>query len=231
MASKDKAPPAKKQKLRHGRYLSDWEIDKAFKGMVKASADGSDYAHCIPCAKAVKVTASGRFDLVRHFETESHKNNVKKAKQHIPLSQHFRRAEASISISEVTTVAEVLFCKFLADHNLPTTTADHFTDLVRKMFPESKSAATFSCKRTKATQIIKKCLAEELSEPVFEQCRTGPFSLMIDESNDKNTLKRLIVLARVFDSKKGAATRVLGLPVPSGGTAQEIFAAVEAIIV
>ena len=53
---------------------------------------------------------------------------------------------------------------------------------------------------------------------------------MIDESNDKNTSKRLVILARVFEEKTGTKTRILDLPVLRGGTAAEIFTAVESVI-
>ena len=84
----------------------------------------------------------------------------------------------------------------LAEHNLPALLADHFTDLARLMFPDSDIAKRFRCKRTKTTQIVKRCLAPAATTPVVERCRAGPFSLMVDESTDRKTDKRLVVLVR-----------------------------------
>ena len=52
--------------------------------------------------------------------------------------------------------AETLFCQFLAEHNLTFLLANHFSDLVKMMFPGSLIAEKFKCKRTKSTQIVKK---------------------------------------------------------------------------
>jgi hypothetical protein len=61
--------------------------------------------------------------------------------------------------ADATTKAEVLFAYFVAEHNLPASLGDHFTDLARQMFPDSEIAKRFKCKRTKTTQIVKRCLS------------------------------------------------------------------------
>eukprot|EP00745_Piridium_sociabile_P021730 TRINITY_DN33562_c0_g1_i15.p1 TRINITY_DN33562_c0_g1~~TRINITY_DN33562_c0_g1_i15.p1 ORF type:complete len:104 (+),score=17.24 TRINITY_DN33562_c0_g1_i15:524-835(+) len=76
----------KKPKVYHGKYLVEWELQTEFKGFIKPSPEGHEYAYCLPCGKSVKVAASGKFDLERHFQTEGHKNSVKKSKQHVPLN-------------------------------------------------------------------------------------------------------------------------------------------------
>ena len=40
--------------------------------------------------------------------------------------------------SSVITKAEVLFPQFVAEHSLSASITDHFTDLVKVMFPDSK---------------------------------------------------------------------------------------------
>ena len=81
---------------------------------------------------------------------------------------------------------EILFCQFVAEHNLSSSIAHHFTDLVRRMFMDSKTAVNFMCKKTKTTKVIKGSLAQAYTEPITERCQRGPLSLMIDESNGKN---------------------------------------------
>ena len=79
--------------------------------------------------------------------------------------------------------------------------------------------------------IVKRCLAEEGTAPVIKQCRTGPFSVMIDESTDRNTDKRLAVLVRYFDPKERQAhTRLLDTPVCNGGTGEEIFNKLDGVL-
>ena len=45
--------------------------------------------------------------------------------------------------------------QFLLEHNVPLAAADHLTDLVKKMFPDSSIAAKFASRRTKTTAIAR----------------------------------------------------------------------------
>ena len=120
--------------------------------------------------------------------------------------------------------AEVMFSYFVAEHNLPAAIADQFTDLAPRLFPDSEVAKKFRCKRTKTTQIVKRCLATEGTKPVIERCKTGSFSIMIDESTDRNSDKRLVVLVRFFDvGTSRVHTRMLNMPVCNDATSQGIF--------
>ena len=46
---------------------------------------------------------------------------------------------------------EALFVQFVAEHNLPFCTGDHFTKLVKQMFPDSNIAKHFHCSCTKTS--------------------------------------------------------------------------------
>ena len=77
-------------------------------------------------------------------------------------------------------------------------------------------------------QVIKSCLAPEATKPVLDRCRSGPFSIMIDESNDRKGDKRLAVLVRCFEEKAGCAkTRILDMPICNGGTGEKIFSVLD----
>ncbi|KAK2157424.1 hypothetical protein NP493_1878g00021 [Ridgeia piscesae] len=67
---------------------------------------------------------------------------------------------------------------------------------------------SFKCRRTKMTMIVKRCLAVEATNPVIARCKSGPFSVMIDESTDRNTDKRLAVLVWYFDNTSPRYARV-----------------------
>nr|XP_034324959.1 uncharacterized protein LOC109619707 [Crassostrea gigas] len=62
------------------------------------------------------------------------------------------------------------------------------------MFPDSKIASKFSCSRTKTTQIVKRFPAPSLHQEVVEHLKNNPFSLAIDESNDRYCDKSLAIL-------------------------------------
>ena len=133
-----KAKVMKKKPKWTGRHQRKWETLKGdYAGWIAACEDGPEYSFCVPCRRAVKVAASGFYDLKSHFKTDGHKANVLKSKQFKPMEDHFT-PEASTSSRSHTTTAEVLFCHFLAEHNIAPTAADHFTDLVKEMFPDSK---------------------------------------------------------------------------------------------
>lgn len=70
--------------------------------------------------------------------------------------------------------------------------------------------------------IIKESLAPNYTERIIEHCRINPFTLMIDESNDRTTKKRLVILAHFLDGDN-TKTRLLDLPELKSGTAASIF--------
>ncbi len=134
-------PPTKKIKLSgRGKHRKEWESLKGpYEGWIQASKSGEAYSYCVPCRKDVKVLASGFYDLKTHFGTTGHKHNVSKSKTFKPMDEHFF-SKANSSPPNKATAAEIMFCQFLAEHNIPPSVADHFTDLVKAMFPDSKLA-------------------------------------------------------------------------------------------
>ena len=70
---------------------------------------------------------------------------------------------------------------------------------------QTELAKNFSCARTKTTAIVKKALAPHFTQRVIESITmstSAPFSLMMDESNDK-TDKSCIILLRLLDPQLG----------------------------
>ena len=74
-------------------------------------------------------------------------------------------------IEDAVTRSEVLFANFIAEHNLPFSTTNHFSRLTHVMFPDSKVARAFKSTRTKTT-----CIVKHASNPHFiQRCQNGPF--------------------------------------------------------
>ena len=132
--------------------------------------------------------------------------------------------------------AEALFVQFVAEHCLPFRTGDHFTKLVKSMFPDSEIARHFQCSRTKTSvltrfgngkfchdQLIRKLTSDT---PVY-------YSLLVDESNDRGEeAKDLVVLLRFFDtSVMKAVARFIDLPTANDGRASAIFAEINECLV
>ena len=122
--------------------------------------------------------------------------------------------------------SEALWAMFVAKHNLPFLASDHANNLFPKMFPDSELAKQFSCGRTKTTAIVKEGLAPHFLNKVTREL-TNPFSILMDESNDK-TDKSCIILVRMFDSSVGEShTRFLDMPIVNVGTAVNLFTALK----
>ena len=131
-------PAATKRKIGTGRHLKEWETLKGqYEGLKKSSQKGQDYSYCVPCKKDIKVTASGFYDLESHFKAKKHAENLAISKTFKPVNMHFVPKKES---STATAEAEVKFCHFIAEHNISFTAADHFSDLVKSLFPGSKIA-------------------------------------------------------------------------------------------
>ena len=129
--------------------------------------------------------------------------------------------------------AEVRWATFVAKHNIPFLSSNHATKLFSKMFPDSEIAKRFSCARTKTTAIVKNALAPHFTQRVIESITisSGPFSLMMDESNDK-TEKSCIILLRLLDPQLGEVrTRFLDMPIVNVGMATNLFAALKGSLI
>ena len=100
---------------------------------------------------------------------------------------------------------------FVTHHNLALLSSDHATKLFSN---DSKVAKNFACGHTKCTAIIKEGLAPYYTANLKKKL-INPFSVMIDELNDK-TDKSCIILARILDPEIGdIRTRFVDMPVMS----------------
>ena len=192
--------------------------------LVRKSDKGVSFAYCACCERHFSVGHGGKYDLKKHSNTELHTKSAKASKP-VPVSTFFVNKDDQLVIK-----AETLFSNFIAEHNLPFAVADHFTRLCKDMFPDSKIAQKFSCGKTKTTQIVKRAIAPTLNKAVVAHCRTtcNSFSLSIDESNDKNAVKILVILLKLYDlASQMAVTRLLDMPVCNIGNAENIFNTVD----
>ena len=130
----------------------------------------------------------------------------------------------SSSTVDKVAYAETLFVNYVAEHNYPFLMADHFTDLMKAMFPDSSIAQKFSCKRTKTTHILTQALAPHWDNKITNMCRNEKFTVMIDESNDKGDNKKLNILVRVYNQTlQKVSTQFLAILTCNIGTSVSIF--------
>lgn len=116
-----------------------------------------------------------------HYERDTHRRRVEDEKK----SHSIRRFLSKPGISESNVIkAEVMITNFLEQHNLPVTTADHLGPLFKEIFPDSKIAAAYASGRTKTSAILNVALGPHCHNYLVDHCKSHPFSLGIDGSND-----------------------------------------------
>ena len=62
----------------------------------------------------------------------------------------------------------------------------------------------------------------------MDRCKTQPFTILCDESNDRDYDKLFAILVRVFEEKsRSVKTRFLDMPVVNVGTGAKLYAALD----
>ena len=123
-----------------------------------------------------------------------------------------------------------------AEHNLSFRTADHFTKLVKTMFPDPEVARQFQCSRTKTSVLTRFGNGKFCHDQLIVRLTSDTpvyFSLLVDESNYRGVeAKDLVVLLRFFDSSvMKAVTRFVDLPTANDGRALAIFTEIDQCLV
>ena len=144
------------------------------------------------------------------MEGKRHVERAREAVGHSSITDLFQRNRDSVG--DKTTTAEIYFASFIAEHNLPFLTADHFTKLCKKMFPDSKIAEGFTCGRTKTTAIVKCALAPALNAEVIAECQKSPFTILCD-GNDVIENYFAIMVRYWSQSARQAVTHSWCMPV------------------
>ena len=149
---------------KRSKYLCKFRTEWTKKDpVIVQSKKGVNYAFCTTCAADISVGAGGWNDIAKHKNTTKHIEMVKQRKGQTEVSRYFQ--ESTSNCAKVIR-AETLFAQFVAEHNLPFSVADHYTQLAVQMFPDSEVARNFSCARTKTTSIIKGALAPHVFEKI-----------------------------------------------------------------
>ena len=121
--------------------------------------------------------------------------------------------------------AETRWSMFVSKHNLAFLNSEHASKLFAKIFSDSGITRKFACGRTKSTAIVKEALSPYHAKAIHNISNT--FSVLMDESNDKQD-KSCIILVRVLDAELGnVTTRFLNMPVVNIGMAENLFSALK----
>ena len=141
MASTSSSKSQRKQTFRK-EYSNKWPC------IIRSKVDEFT-ARCTVCECDFSISHGGANDITAHVKRKKHITLAQSRESNQNIGQFFRRSDYS------TIRAETLMANFLIEHNLPFAIMDHFSELVPKMFPDSKVASSFACKRTKSTAIAR----------------------------------------------------------------------------
>ena len=251
----DDAGPVRKKKKAYCHFKSAWKsqeftvtvggAEETVSGKILSGVEGADNAKCTACGVAFPVRHGGANDVIKHFSTQNHWQAVSsKASTSTLANFGFGQSEAAAKSARKkrneqqlqVQRAEALFVQFIAELNLPFRTGDHFTKLVKSMFPDSKVAKQFQCSRTKTSVLVHFGNGKFCHDQLIERLTSDTsvyFSLLVDESNDRGVeVKDLVLLLRFFDTTlMRAVTRFIDLPPITDGSASAIFATINDCLV
>ena len=162
-------------------------------------ANGNEYAfYCIPCKKNISCSHQGLGDVKQHIQGKGHQKMASLIKENRKIT--FQPASSSISDAQIR--AEVLHTNFIVQHNLSFLTADHLAPLYAKMFPDSSTAKSFKCSRTKTTSILNEAIYPTLHSNLIKYMAENPYAMVNDGSSDTGLLNMNPVCVYIFDIER-----------------------------
>ena len=171
----------------------------------------------------------GLHDVKGHCKTSTHTTNLaswkKQSKLNYPTSDENHKTKV--------LNAKVMVTNFLVQHNLPLATADHHGPLFKSIFTDSKIASSYLCAETKTFTIVNETFAPHCLDYIVKHCKTHPYSVDHDGSNNTGIQKMDPVSIRVFDVKwsKTARDQFFNMCLTEGvdsAKSYKIFEAIEA---
>ena len=136
--------------VRHQKFLTEYTAKWDF---IVPSVKGETYARCNSCNSDFSIKSSGAYDIKIHIESAKHKSSAEARASNHAITSFFASEKDDFSVIR----AETLWTQFVVDHNMPFTTSDAFTDVVKQMFPDSKVAGVPCHKRELKRDLLQKC--------------------------------------------------------------------------
>ncbi|XP_047226593.1 uncharacterized protein LOC124871367 [Girardinichthys multiradiatus] len=185
----------------------------------KEEQDGAQSRKICNCD--FSVSHGGRNDISQHEKSTKHKRWLEAQKHAQAMSTFVTR---NTTEADQVINAEVKMAMLCAKNNVAFNFCDDFNKCVAEMFPDSAIARKFSAGKTKATQLIKGAIATELDDELAKTCRSQPFSVMCDESNNRKGNKEFVILTRLYDEATlQVVTRFMEMPVCNVGNAENLY--------
>ncbi|KAA0722775.1 hypothetical protein E1301_Tti022107 [Triplophysa tibetana] len=216
--------PAKKTKP-SCKYRDQWGSEFNF---LKRSRVGDSHAFCKFCNCDFSISHGGRNDVGQHEKSAKHKRGLEAQKHAQAMSAFVTR---NATEADQVTHAEVKMAMLCAKNNIPFSFHDDFNKYVADMFRTlllHENTQREKLRLLKSSKLITGhstgAIAAELEDELAKTCRSQPFSLMCDESNNRKTDKEFVILTRLYDEATlQVATRFLEMPICNIGNAENLY--------
>lgn len=199
-------------------FKGEWLEDPEMSSWLVPDYTDKYSGYCTVCE--CKMKNCNKSTLKRHIKSRKHSKNLENKKKASPVSPKIGHSSTDFSsrpkkvklegqaVNEVAK-AEFLLSRFMSDHGMPFSQADHLVAVLKKMFPDSTIARHMSVKRTNS-HVMQQSIAHEEREYITRVCRENRFSLIIvDESVDIPVSQTLALMVRYFDKKRLMVTDAL----------------------
>ena len=175
-------------------FVDHWLTNKEFKYWLckRVGKDNKVQPYCKTCGRFLTCSKTG---LKRHLATTLHQSNSRDTAHTSTIKSHLTKA----ATQEDSSLMEIKLCAFIAEHDLPISLSDDLVDLLRSLFPLDCALKNATLGKQKATNIIRQVIAFDYLHEAVAALRERKFSIIIDETTDKSTLKQLAILATYFD--------------------------------
>ncbi|XP_040077359.1 uncharacterized protein LOC120849243 [Ixodes scapularis] len=203
-------------------YRKSWESLPAFKGWLRPVENESTKAPCAYCRSEFYAKLS---DIKKHAATTKHKKSSEPY-----CSSQQKKLQFPAATESSCGKSEAGLCLFICEHTA-FLAADHLTELCKKEFMDSKSAAGLRMHRNECTEIIVNLLSPHFVQLLVADIGDSKYSLIIDEATDVSTTKLLGVVVRYFSAaQKSIVTTFLALIELDDGTAVTIVKALKSLL-
>lgn len=199
-------------------FKGEWLEDPDMSSWLLPDYNDKYSGYCTVCD--CKMKNCNKSTLKRHIKSRKHAKNLERKKKAGPVSPKIVHASTDFpqspkklkleahSANEVAK-AEFLLSRFMSDHGMPFSQADHLVAVLKRMFPDSAIAKHMSVKRTNS-HVMQQSIAYEEREFITRICQENRFSLIIvDESVDIPVSQTLALMVRYFDKKRVMITDAL----------------------
>lgn len=180
MSAKNKPKSANKLKPYSQSFKQEWLNEPDFQSWLKRDDIDPNSSYCKCCNTTLKNYNKSM--LKKHAKTEKHKSNINVASASSDIT-HFLEKVPDNESKQIAK-SELIIAAYFAEHNIPFKTVDHFLDMGKRVYFDSKIAHKLSMKRTKLTYVMQDGNALHEKKSINEICQTQKFSIIVDESTD-----------------------------------------------